>query len=340
VTGAFFTTEQALLEVATGREIRQQDAPAEVALDEAAQNILGKHIRDSTRRVYDSCWKRWELYAKRLGISPTNPGCNAVCNFLTYLKNDKQFAYNTLITYKAALIQRFHTAYPAEQVATIRKLFRGFKNLSPPTARYSTTWNLDVVLAYVEALGENCKLSFRDLSQKLVFLLASISIARVSELAGLSYIPQGKLANAWLMRRLVWKKNTSAGTKAKPVMVVPFFEANPVLCPVLCLQEYLARTGPWRAADREELFLSVQTPHFIVSKDTIARWLKQMLSRAGIDTAIFKAHSIRSAVVAKGLQRGASMDQIMRTADWSSKHNFIRYYKREVSVESSAMFLQ
>ena len=40
-------------------------------------------------------------------------------------------------------------------------------------------------------------------------------------------------------------------------------------------------------------------PHQEISKDTIARWIKVILSRAGIDVGQFGAHSERSATTSK-----------------------------------------
>ncbi|GFO09337.1 tyrosine recombinase-like protein [Plakobranchus ocellatus] len=47
----------------------------------------------------------------------------------------------------------------------------------------------------------------------------------------------------------------------------------------------------------------MQSPHNGVSKDTLARWIRLTLSKYGVSTRIFKAHSTRAAassVAARG----------------------------------------
>ena len=46
-----------------------------------------------------------------------------------------------------------------------------------------------------------------------------------------------------------------------------------------------------------QLFRSLHKPFKPVSRDTISRWIKSVLELAGIDNAIFKAHSTRVAAV-------------------------------------------
>ena len=60
------------------------------------------------------------------------------------------------------------------------------------------------------------------------------------------------------------------------------------------LKEYLDRTANMRQ-DHHKLLVSYQKPHKSISKDTVARWLKQELKLAGIDTSTFGAHSTRAA---------------------------------------------
>ena len=44
-------------------------------------------------------------------------------------------------------------------------------------------------------------------------------------------------------------------------------------------------------------FVSYTKPHDAVSKDTIARWIREVMCLAGADMSLFKAHSVRAASV-------------------------------------------
>jgi hypothetical protein len=264
---------------------------------------------------------------------PTEPGVNDICNFLSELRIQRKLAYNTLLGYKAAVLQQAQGPWSSQDQRVLGQLFKGFKNLNPPEVRYTETWSLDKVLTHIETLGPNSSMSMDKLSAKLAMLLAAVGISRVSELTSICYIPERKLANAWVLRRRAWKKNTSISSASKPTLIVPCFADNELLCPVLCLKEYLDRTVPVRGIAQDQLFLALKPPHLMVSGDTIARWLKQIMIQAGIDTSIYKAHSVRSAVVGKAIKQGLSTEQIMQAADWSSRHNFVRFYKKEVAVD-------
>jgi hypothetical protein len=324
----------------TSKELLATGVTQSTPLDANTLQILKLQIRDSTRAIYDCCWRRWIQYTNRLKISSSEPSIQEFCNFLAHLKSDKNFAYNTLIGYRAALLGRFKVNFTTAELSLLRKLFSGFKNLSPPTPKYKSIWSLDKVLSKVEEMGPNDLLSLQDLSCKLAFLLSCVGIARVSELAVLSYIPLQKLSNAWLLARLNWKKNTDPSTRGNLNLVIPYFNDNPLLCPVSCFEQYLTVTSPWRSAEDNRLFLALKPPHAVVSKDTIARWIKKILVKADIDISHYTAHSVRSAVAAKANLKGFSVDQVMAAADWSSKHNFVRFYKKDIALDLSLSVLQ
>ena len=74
----------------------------------------------------------------------------------------------------------------------------------------------------------------------------------------------------------------------------PRFAENIRLCPVHSLTLYLEKTRELRGT-ADQLFIAIIKPHLPVASCTIARWLKKVISNSGIDTNVFKAHSVRSA---------------------------------------------
>ena len=61
--------------------------------------------------------------------------------------------------------------------------------------------------------------------------------------------------------------------------------------------------------EENKLLLSYQEPHKPVSRNTLARWLRQVLSGAGVDTAQFSAHS--SAVQWRASGRSATSGRMV-----------------------------
>ena len=79
-----------------------------------------------------------------------------------------------------------------------------------------------------------------------------------------------------------------------------------------------------------ELFLSHKTGR-PVTKATISRWIKEVMSLAGVDTSVFSPGSTRGASVSTLARRGASIEQILGAGDWSNTGTFERYYHRQVN---------
>ena len=55
---------------------------------------------------------------------------------------------------------------------------KAFWQLKPPIPRYHATYNVSVVLRYIESLGENENLSNKQLSEKTAFLVAFSTLSR------------------------------------------------------------------------------------------------------------------------------------------------------------------
>ena len=95
------------------------------------------------------------------------------------------------------------------------------------------------------------------------------------------------------------------------------------------MRRYIAITSDLRGT-QTHLFISYVKPHKRVSSDTISRWIKYTLSRAGVDITRFKAHSTRSAAAAAAKQGGATTDEILKCVGWSNARTFAQFYDREI----------
>ena len=84
--------------------------------------------------------------------------------------------------------------------------------------------------------------------------------------------------------------------------------------------------------EENKLLLSYQEPHKPVSRNTLARWLRQVFNGAGVDTARFSAHGTRTASTSAALSSGVPVDVVLRAAGWSSESTFTRFYRKEPAV--------
>ena len=76
---------------------------------------------------------------------------------------------------------------------------------------------------------------------------------------------------------------------------------------------YITRTCNLRSPTDFRLFISFVKPHGAVSPATISRWIKTVtvLSDAGIDTSVFKAHNIRGAATSAAYNKGVPVEHIL-----------------------------
>lgn len=51
---------------------------------------------------------------------------------------------------------------------------------------------------------------------------------------------------------------------------------------------------------------------------------------AGIDTSMFKAHSVRGASTSLAASVGVTTDEILSAADWSSESSFQKFYYKPI----------
>ena len=98
------------------------------------------------------------------------------------------------------------------------------------------------------------------------------------------------------------------------------------------LLHYVARTASIRQSlNSSQVFVSFGKPYKVISSATLARWLKAVLSLAGIDTSIFKGHSFRGTSTSKAVSLGVPLDVILKSGDWKNAGTFAKFYRRETS---------
>ena len=73
--------------------------------------------------------------------------------------------------------------------------------------------------------------------------------------------------------------------RAQPVLTLSKFAEDQTLCAFTTLEEYIKRTEPIRDSE-PQLFISIIKSFKNVSKDTIGRWIKNVMKSSGVDTSI------------------------------------------------------
>ena len=166
-------------------------------------------------------------------------------------------------------------------------------------------------------------------------LLALIVIPRGAEINMLYVDMMGLTRTKCIFTLKGLPKNKKKGKKT-PELDFDNYKEDINLCPIKSLQDYCDLTEPFRKINKEtSLFLSLPKPHFAVSKSSTARWIKQVLKWAGIDTKIYQAHSVRAAATSKAFMKGLSVSDIIKKGNWSQESTWQKFYNKNIKPVSS-----
>ena len=122
-------------------------------------------------------------------------------------------------------------------------------------------------------------------------------------------------------------KHSWPGYHQQP-LILRSFPSNPSLCPVTNITQYLKFRLEKSA--NEGFFMITVPPYKQCLKDTIARWIKETLSLAGISSGIYQAHSLWSASASLALYKGVNLSTILKSGNWTRNSTFKKYYKKEI----------
>lgn len=253
---------------------------------------------------------------------------------------DKGHSYSGINVARSALSSIGITVetYTAGTHPLVVRLLKGIYNVKPPRPRYSKIWDVNVVLNYMRKLVPVKRLSLKDLTLKLVMLLSLTNATRVQTVHKLSVLELQKLKSQFVLKVDGQIKQSRPG-KEFSVFNVKAYLPDRRICPYFVLKEYLERTRHIRR-DSTRLFISYIKPHSAVSKDTVARWIKIVLIRSGIDTGTYGPHSVRTAATSKASIKGVPVQDIMSTAGWTNAGTFQKFYQKTVESRFSAAVLE
>ena len=218
----------------------------------------------------------------------------------------------------------------------ISRSLKYFEKARPTVPRYCVTWDVNKVLTFLSSWFPHKNLSLKQLTLKTCMLIALSSSDRAQTIHSM------RVDNCVCTARgvefpIFSKLKTSRHLRRPRVVICPNW-SDPSLNVEKCVTDYMNRTLTlrWKAVrppnpqpKPTQLFLSFKTGK-PVARNTISRWLTQVMAKSGIDTSYFKGHSTRGASISKAKRRGANPHQIVRQGDWTRVTTFEHHYEREV----------
>ncbi|OXU30413.1 hypothetical protein TSAR_012517, partial [Trichomalopsis sarcophagae] len=294
-------------------------------LEETTIDIMTSSITESTTKQYNTSLQYWWNFCKDKGQDPYYAEEDIVINCLTKKFNEGA-AYGTLNTLRSAISlinQRDNS-----NSLLINRFFKGVYKLRPNAPKYCSTWNVDDVLDMLETWSPLESLDLQNLTLKLVMLLALGSAFRVQSLALIKLNNIKKLSSGIEIRILDLIKTSKPGA-AQPYAFFPFFAEKTSLCIARTLIYYLQATKDIRG-DTQELLISFKRPYKKICSQSISRWLKTVMRKAGIAEE-FTAHSTRHASTSKAVNQGLDISTIKSAATWSEKSKvFSKFHNRPI----------
>ena len=103
-----------------------------------------------------------------------------------------------------------------------------------------------------------------------------------------------------------------------------------LLCPVKFIYTYLAQRSEIVTKNFTGFFITLGKPHHPASKDSLARWLKEVIGNSGTDTEIFKPHGTRVASNSAAYKLGMLLQEVLKRGQWWNAGTFYTYYFREI----------
>ena len=160
----------------------------------------------------------------------------------------------------------------------ISRYLKGIYNRPPPLPKYVDIWDLTLLLKYYEQKENNDCLEFKELVKKTVILFIILGVRRKQALFTLSVDNIVLKENKFILLPSKTMKHTKVNRPLEP-LIYHHYPDNEKLC--IGIRNTLV------TRDIRDLIISYGKPHKPVSSETISRWIKDELSKAGVDTSVF-----------------------------------------------------
>ena len=150
-------------------------------LNEQDLGFLVNHIRKGTKGTYKSGWRRFAKFCESHGIDPQWAPVPLIIKFIRHLFEMKVSC--SVVSTAISAISKYHvvdkdTGIPVGQHSLVIMAKKAFWQQKPPIPRYHGTYNVTIILRFIESLGENETLTLKQLSEKKAFLVAFLTHSR------------------------------------------------------------------------------------------------------------------------------------------------------------------
>ena len=210
-------------------------------VSQETKELISASWRGPTQKQYNTPINRWKHYCSSRDINYLTPTIEQVLEFLTEIYNTGA-GHSVVSTTRSALssvifIPGFSRL---SDHPLIKRLMKGVFNNRPPCSKYTKVWNVDSLFIYLKTLPINSNLTLKMLTLKLVILLGILSGQRVSTIHKFDILKIDIFNDQVIFHVTELLKHTRVGKPNQP-FIYKAFPADPNLCVLTCLKEYLSR---------------------------------------------------------------------------------------------------
>ena len=315
-----------------------QQRHEDCGLSSNAASLAAGARRSSTLRTYDSRVARYREWAVSKALDPMATTVAEVCDFLTCIFEEGKQA-RTVANYRAALASVHKDFQDGSNVSSnqnIKELLKGMFNKRPPFRRLSPSWSIDEVLITLtkDPFEPMDNITLEALTHKTLFLVAAASARRRSTLHALTvkqdFLRFDGRGVTLLPDPAFLAKNQSSSFTPEEIFLPDLKRTSTIfedkfLCPVRALRWYLKRTEVIRGSETR-LFLLPRGPHTAASKDTLSRWIKNLIAPHVTDSQGPRAHDVRGHATSKAWFSKVPLEDILSAAAWKTPSSFVSCY--------------
>lgn len=273
----------------------------------------------ATARAYSGDWRVWLAWCREAGRNPLPASAESIELFLVH-EAERGCALWTLRRRLTGIRAGHRSAGvppPASEAALklLRELGRDGKGRAKPKAALRVA----DLSAMIRTLDVITPIGARD---RAILLLGLASGLRRGEISALD------LADVKFERRgmEVWVRQGKADQLGEGRTIGIWRAKDSALCPVAALAAWLRRRGRWAGP----LFTSWRGDRHTKERllgDGVHDVVKRTAAAAGLDPALYGAHSLRAGCVTAALEAGASLPAIMARTGHKSVQTLSGYYR-------------
>ena len=321
----------------------------ERGFSKTARKLYCAAIRNSTQVVYEGRFSEFVRWCNRRNEDPISCNVDVIVNFIGSLfKRKPCLTHSTICGYRTA-ISSFHDLIEGKRVGDlpeVSRVVRGVFNLRPPISAGVPLWDLDIVLKGLQnpPFEPLASVHLRWLTLKVVFLVALVTACRSSDLRKLSceapFLRERRSPPGYVLVPTELKKQSRVKHLSEEINITKF-NGNRLLDPVRALSLYLKRVKVLRKGVKSLFMTYKGGTKGVPSSQTISRWLTDVVEftykrqNKSLVNVKRNAHTTRAVSTSWALFNGASVQAILKAADWSSENVFAKHYLRKLEEQRS-----